>query len=50
MLNVRETLELHERRDLDRRRIADLRQVVAGQVHEHDVLRQLLRVLEELGS
>ncbi len=31
-----ETAEFHERGDLDRSRIADLRQIIAGQVHEHD--------------
>ena len=46
---MRETLEFHERGDLNRRGIADLRQVVSSQVHEHDVLRQLLRILQQLG-
>ena len=49
MLNMRKTLQLHERGDLDRRRIAHLRQVIASQVDEHHVFRQLLGILKQLG-
>ena len=50
MLDVRETLELHERGYLDRGGIADLRQVVARQVDEHHVLGELLGIFQQLRS
>ena len=47
---MREALEFHERGNLDRGGITHLRQVIARQIDQHDVLREFLRVLEELGG
>ena len=47
--DVAEPLDPHELGHLDRARRADLREVVAGEVDEHQVLGLLLGVGEQLG-
>jgi hypothetical protein len=48
--DVAESLDLHELRDLDGARPADLEQVVAREVDKHEVLCLLLVVGEQLLS